>query len=200
MAQDRPAIRRMSRFELTGRIVNSVDDETILVAGIGNAGFDLHAVREDRAANFYMLGSMGLAVPIGLGLALAQPGRTVLVMEGDGSVLMNLGALATVGRQAPPNLTVVVWDNSQWQITGGQPLATAETADIAGVARACGIVSSETPEDEDSFEKAVRYAVDAPGPHAIVAKIDGAPAQEPHHDDPIHVKYQFMHAIGQQPD
>lgn len=104
-------MRRMNRLDLTKRILGLVDDDVALIAGIGNAGFDLFSAGH-RPTNFYMLGSMGLAVPIGLGVALAQPERTVIVMEGEGSVLMNLGALATVGREAPPNLTIVVWDNA----------------------------------------------------------------------------------------
>lgn len=194
-----PAIQRMDRFDLMSRILGLVDDDTALVAGIGNAGFEL-ATAGHRPANFYMLGSMGLAVPIGLGLALAQPDRTVVVMEGEGSVLMNLGGLSTVGQQAPPNLTIVIWDNAQWQLTGGQQTATATTTDLATVARGCGIANSSAPESPDAFEQAVRYALDAPGPHAIVAHIDASPARGTHRNDPIAIKYEFMHAMGIQPD
>jgi thiamine pyrophosphate-dependent acetolactate synthase large subunit-like protein len=189
----------MNRLELTRRITNLVSDDVALVAGIGNAGFDLFSAGH-RPANFYMLGSMGLAVPIGLGLALAQPERPVVVMEGEGSVLMNLGALATVGREAPRNLTIVIWDNGMWQLTGGQIVATIETTDLAAVARACGIGSASLPENADEFERTVRYAVDAPGPHVIVAKIDASPAPGRHHDDPVAIKFDFMAAMGQRPD
>ncbi len=199
MAGDAPSTQKMSRTELSRQITRIVDNDVALVAGIGNAGFDLfHAGH--RPANFYMLGSMGLAVPIGLGLALAQPDRPVIVMEGEGSVLMNLGALATVGREQPPNLSIIIWDNEQWQITGGQPLATARFTDLVTVARGCGIESVSSPTDTSMFDTSVRYAIDAPGPHVIVVKIDGSPAIATHHDDPIHVKYEFMQAIGIQPD
>jgi thiamine pyrophosphate-dependent acetolactate synthase large subunit-like protein len=199
MAQPDSGLVRMNRLELTRRIAGLVADDVALVAGIGNAGFDLFSAGH-RPANFYMLGSMGLAVPIGLGVALAQPERPVVVMEGEGSVLMNLGALATVGREAPKNLTIVIWDNGMWQLTGGQIVATTGTTDIAAVARACGIGNAHMPADVNDFERSVRYAVDAPDPHLIVAKIDASPAPGRHHDDPVYIKYGFMEALGVQPD
>jgi thiamine pyrophosphate-dependent acetolactate synthase large subunit-like protein len=199
MARNTVDMRRMNRLDLSRRIVGLVEDDVLLVAGIGNAGFDLFSAGH-RPGNFYMLGSMGLAVPIGLGLALAQPERSVIVMEGEGSILMNLGALATVGREAPPNLTIVVWDNAQWQLTGGQQTATGSTTDLMAVAEACGFGSASAPEDEDDFEQRVRYALDAPGPHAIVAHIDAEPAPGRHHDDPVFIKYEFMRSMGIHPD
>ena len=199
MALTSANVRRMNRFDLTQRIVGLVDEDVALVGGIGNAGFDLFLAGH-RSGNFYMLGSMGLAVPIGLGLALSQPERTVIVMEGEGSVLMNLGALATVGREAPPNLTIVIWDNAQWQLTGGQRTATGTSTDLATVARGCGIENASTTADATEFETQVRYAIDAPGPHALIAHIDAEPSASRHHDDPIWLKYQFMQFLGQQPD
>lgn len=189
----------MNRLDLTRRILNVVDDDMLLVAGIGNAGFDLFSAG-DRPSNFYMLGSMGMAIPIALGLALAQPERSIIVMEGEGSVLMNLGGLATVGRESPPNLTIVIWDNAQWQLTGGQPLATASTCDLVAVALACGITQSTAPLDPETFGARMRYALDAPGPHLLVARIDASPAAGRHHDDPVYLKHRFMSAINVQPD
>lgn len=199
MADSGARMRRMNRLDLSRRIVGLVDDDVALVAGIGNAGFDLFSAGH-RPGNFYMLGSMGLAVPIALGVALAQPERSVIVMEGEGSILMNLGALATVGRVGPPNLTIVAWDNAQWQLTGGQQTATGVNTDLAAVARACGIGNAGAPDDEDGFEQSVRYALDAPGPHVIVAHIDAEPAPGRHHDDPVYIKYEFMRWMGIQPD
>ncbi|MEZ4524130.1 MAG: thiamine pyrophosphate-dependent enzyme [Thermomicrobiales bacterium] len=195
-----PDRQRPERADLTRRIVDLVDDDTILVSGIGNATFDLRALAGDRPLNFYMLGSMGQAISIGFGLAIAQPDRSVVVMEGEGSVLLNLSALATIGMVAPPNLTLVIWDNEQWQITGGQALSTATTCDLSAVARGCGIENGATPTTVAEFEQAVRFAVDAPGPHTIVTKIAPTPGMTPQRDDPVSIKLNFMHALGIQPD
>src|SRR5579872_5291766 len=108
----------MNRFELTKRLVGQLKHEEAVIGGIGNTNFDLWSAGQ-RAQNFYMLGSMGLAVPIALGVALAQPRRHVIALEGDGSLLMQLGCLATVGMLQPKNLTIVAMDNSAYQITGG---------------------------------------------------------------------------------
>src|SRR3712207_2715390 len=86
---------RMSRLDLTRRLLALLHNDEAVVAGIGNTNFDL-AAAGDRPQNFYMLGSMGLAAPIALGVALAQPERQIVALEGDGSLLMNLGCLATI--------------------------------------------------------------------------------------------------------
>jgi thiamine pyrophosphate-dependent acetolactate synthase large subunit-like protein len=198
VAVRQPEPRRLDRLTLTRRVVGAADN-ALIVAGIGNAGFDL-ATAGDRPENFYMLGSMGLGVPIGHGLALAQPERPVVVLEGEGSVLMNLGALATVGREAPENLTIVIWDNEQWQLTGGQRLATASSCDLATVARGCGIEQITTPNDEATFEAEFRRALDSPGPHVLVVKIDATAGVGRPHSDPIWHKYRFMQAVGVVPD
>ena len=106
-----------------------------MVAGIGNTNCDLYAAGH-RPQNFYMLGSMGLACPIALGVALAQPERGVIALEGDGSILMSLGCLATIAKVKPRNLTIVIWDNGIYQITGKQATATGGVTDIVAVARA----------------------------------------------------------------
>ena len=90
----------MNRFELTKRVVGQLKREEAVIGGIGNANFDLWAAGQ-RPQNFYMLGSMGLTIPIGLGVAIAQPQRHVVALEGDGSLLMQLGCLSTIAMQAP---------------------------------------------------------------------------------------------------
>ena len=195
-----PSIDRPNREDLTRRILDLVDDETILVSGIGNATFDLRAIAGDRKLNFYMLGSMGQAISIGLGLAITQPDRSVVVMEGEGSVLLNMSALATIGMIAPPNLTLVIWDNEQWQITGGQQLSTATSCDLAEVARGCGIHSNDTVTTADGFVQSMRYALDAPGPHAVVVKIAPTSGLTPQRDDPVSIKLNFMSALDVVPD
>ena len=112
-----PNTKRMNRFELTQRLVAKLKNDEAVIGGIGNTNFDLWASGR-RPQNFYMLGSMGLACPIALGVAIAQPKRKVVAIEGDGSLLMQLGSLATIAAVKPANLTIVVMDNSVYQITG----------------------------------------------------------------------------------
>src|ERR1044071_7511990 len=122
MAPNEPKI--LNRFDITKRLVGLLRNEEAVVGGIGNTNFDLWAAGR-RPQNFYMLGSMGLAIPIALGVALAQPKRKVIALEGDGSLLMQLGALATIATLEPKNLIIVVMDNAIYQITGSQPTASA---------------------------------------------------------------------------
>src|SRR3954469_1696704 len=133
------SIATLSRLELTRRLVGMLREGEAVVAGIGNTNFDLAAVAGDRAQNFYMMGSMGLSASIGLGVALAQPERRVIALGGGGSLLMNLGCPGAIAALAPPNLTVIVWVNGAYQITGNQPAATAEVTDVVAVARGAGI-------------------------------------------------------------
>jgi thiamine pyrophosphate-dependent acetolactate synthase large subunit-like protein len=188
----------MSRLDLTRRLVGRLTQGEIVVAGIGNANFDLFAAGP-RPENFYMLGSMSLAVPIALGVALAQPSRHVFVIEGDGSVLMSLGALATVAMVAPQNLTVIVWDNGTYQITGGQMAATAEATDLVAVARGAGIVQSAWARDEAEFERLVGEGLTGRGPRFIGAMVNQEPGAARPERDPVLVKDQFMRGIGAKP-
>src|SRR5947209_13216994 len=100
----------MNRFDLTSRLIGKLKNEEAVIGGIGNTNFDLWAAGR-RPQNFYMLGSMGLACAIALGVAIAQPKRRVIALEGDGSILMQLGSLATIAMLKPVNLAIVVMDN-----------------------------------------------------------------------------------------
>jgi thiamine pyrophosphate-dependent acetolactate synthase large subunit-like protein len=115
----------------------------LVVAGLGSTSWDITAAG-DSPLSFPTWGAMGQAAMVGLGLALAQPRRRVLVITGDGEMLMGLGSLATIGVQRPKNLTVVVIDNERYGETGMQRTHTAFGVDLAGVARACGFSKSET--------------------------------------------------------
>src|ERR1700755_2044385 len=140
----------MNRFDLTQRLVPHLRHDEAVVAGIGNANFDLWASGR-RPQNFYMLGSMGLAIPIALGVAIAQPQRHVIALEGDGSLLMQLGCLATVALRKPANLTMIVWDNGLYQITCGQTAASASAADLVAIAKGSGLSNGAWAADEDDF-------------------------------------------------
>ena len=133
----------MSKANLLDRrkVVSSLLAErkdTIVVGGLGASTYDI-AAAGDHDRNFYLWGAMGGAVMIGLGLALAQPKLPVVVITGDGEMLMGMGSLATVGLQKPKNLSIVVLDNEVYGETGGQASHTAGNVDLVGVARACGI-------------------------------------------------------------
>ena len=184
----------MSRAELTRRLVARLDHEEAVIGGIGFANFELWGAGQ-RPQNFYMLGSMGLAVPIALGVALAQPSRRVVALEGDGSILMQLGALATVAGLAPKNLIVVIQDNGTYQITGGQPTA-ASVADLVAVARASGLVQSAWAADEGDFEEMVVRALREDGPWLIGTRIDNAKPAATTERDPARIRDQFMRGLG----
>src|SRR5258708_40265370 len=112
----------MTRLEAT-KIVVELAHDAVIVASLGHPAYDLFAAG-DRPRNFYTWGSMGVASSIGLGLALARPDVRVIVLDGDGSLLMNLGSLATIGMYAPGNLVVVAMDNEEYATTGAQQTPT----------------------------------------------------------------------------
>ncbi|MHB8797093.1 MAG: thiamine pyrophosphate-dependent enzyme [Thermoanaerobaculia bacterium] len=120
--------------------------DALVVAGLGAPAYDLFAAG-DRDTSFYLWGGMGGAAAMGLGLALAQPERSVVVLTGDGEQLMGLGALATIGAQRPPNLTVIVLDNGRYGETGMQESHTNLGTSLAAVALACGIAWAEQVTD-----------------------------------------------------
>src|SRR6202171_6640561 len=115
--------------------------EAIVVGGLGASTYDI-AAAGDHDRNLYLWGAMGGAVMIGLGIALAQPKLPVVVITGDGEMLMGIGSLATVGLQKPENLTIVVLDNEVYGETGGPGRHTAATGDLVGVARRWGVAGA----------------------------------------------------------
>jgi len=115
--------------------------DLLVVTGLGSTTYDAASVTDDER-NFYLWGAMGGAAMVGLGLSIARPDRPVLVVTGDGDTLMGLGALATVGVQAPPNLAIAVFDNGRYAETGMQPSHTDSAVDLVGVARSCGIAAA----------------------------------------------------------
>lgn len=125
--------------------------ELLVVTGLGSTTYDAGAAG-DRPENFYLWGAMGGALMIGLGIAIAQPQRRVLVITGDGEMLMGLGSLATVAAAKRPNLSIAVLDNGQFAETGHQASHTALGADLAAMARACGWSQSEVITDMASVE------------------------------------------------
>lgn len=185
----------MNRFALTARLSARLKQGEAVVAGIGNTNFDLWAAGR-RPENFYMLGSMGLALPIALGVALAQPQRRVIGLEGDGSLLMQIGCLTTIAMLKPKNLTMVVFDNGIYQITGGQPTPASAGADIIAMARGAGLSASAWAADEDDFDQLLDQALASAEPRLIGVRIDGKPAEATTHRDPVQIRERFMIGLG----
>ena len=185
----------MNRFTLTERLVGKLEHEEAVIGGIGNTNFDLWSSGR-RPQNFYMLGSMGLAIPIALGVAIAQPDRHVVALEGDGSLLMQLGCLATVAALGQRNLTIVVMDNGLYQITGGQPTPAAGIADFVAIARGAGIIKSAWAADEEDFDRLIDAALADGGPTLIAARIDDKPGVGTTDRDPAQIRDRFMRGIG----
>jgi len=144
--------------------------ELLVVAGLGSTAWDCTAAG-DHDLTFPLWGAMGQAAMMGLGLALAQPQRRVLVITGDGEMLMGLSALATIGVQRPTNLSVVVIDNGRYGETGMQETHTAHGVDLAAVARAAGFADARTVRATGEIE-ALRAAIHAhPGPNFATVKV-----------------------------
>lgn len=152
--------------------------ETVAVAGLGATAYDL-AAAGDHDRNFYLWGAMGGAATIGLGLALAQPNLPVLVVTGDGEMLMGMGAFATIGIHNPSNLTIAILDNEVYGETGGQDTHTAHKTDLAAVARACGISDAATLTSMDEVDAfARRIGKPGTGTAVAVVKIDPAESEK----------------------
>ena len=139
--------------------------DLLVIAGLGSTAWDITAAG-DSPLSFPLWGAMGQAAMMGLGLALARPARRVLVITGDGEMLMGLGSLATIGVQQPPNLSIVVIDNERYGETGMQATHTAHGVDLDAVARACRFKT--LPSEFESMRKAIHGE---PGPHFGVIKV-----------------------------
>ena len=144
--------------------------DLLVVAGLGSTAWDCTAAG-DHPLTFPLWGAMGLAAMTGLGLALAQPGRRVLVVTGDGELLMGLGSLATIAVQRPANLSVVVIDNERYGETGMQETHTAHGVDLAAMARGAGFASAVLVRDAQAIEGLRQSVHRAPGPHFAQIKV-----------------------------
>ena len=188
----------MNRSVLTRLLAGKLKAEEAVIGGIGNSNFDLWASGQ-RPQNFYMLGSMGLATPIALGVAIAQPQRKVFALDGDGSILMQLGALGTVAAEAAKNLAIIIWDNGLYQITGSQKTLTSSGTDLVAMARGAGIVQSYWAFDEAHFESLVDRTLSEDGPWFIGARVDGEKPASTTERDPVKIRLNFMQGLGVKP-
>lgn len=159
----------LQRREAVAVLLADRPQDLLVISGLGSPTYDLAAAGDD-ARNFYLWGAMGGALSMGLGLALAQPSKRILVLTGDGELLMGLGSLATVGAQAVSNLAVAVLDNETYGETGGQPSHTAQGTDLAAVARACRFRDAMTVRTPDDLGDLRQRLLCAPGPVLVVIK------------------------------
>ena len=169
--------------------------DMLVVAGLGAPAWDV-AAAGDAALDFPLWAAMGGATMIGLGLALAQPGRRVLVITGDGEMLMGLGSLATIAAQAPANLAICVLDNERYGETGMQATHTAADADLAAIAAACGMPITATARDEAGLGAAITQLREVAGPVFVTVKVraEDLPLVLPPRD-PVHLKDRFRDAL-----
>jgi thiamine pyrophosphate-dependent acetolactate synthase large subunit-like protein len=149
--------------------------DALVVTGLGSPTYDAYAAG-DHDLNFYLWGGMGGAAMAGLGLALAQPKRRVLVITGDGEMLMGLGSLATIAVEAPKNLAIAVIDNGHYGETGMQRAHTGRGVDIAGMAKAAGFKSSTTVRSMSGLQQWLAAFHRKPGPVFGDIKVSAAPA------------------------
>jgi thiamine pyrophosphate-dependent acetolactate synthase large subunit-like protein len=184
----------IDRAEASRYLVGRLNDE-LVVTSLGNEKYDLRQAG-DRDRNFFNWNSMGLASSLGLGLAMAQPDLKVIVYDGDGALLMNLGSLATIAARQPKNLIHIVWDNRSYAMTGGQPTATAFHTDLGKVAEGAGYPKVERVETLAAFQNVTDRALKEPGPWFLHCLTEVKPAKSGGLSSPTANKHRFMNAIG----
>jgi len=168
--------------------------DQLVVTNVARTGFETKMAMP-REGNLYTMG-MGLVTPVVLGLALALPHRGVIALDGDGSILLNLGAFATVANYAPPNLTSIIFDNESYASTGGLPTATAGRTRLVEVAKGAGISNAVEVSVIEEFTAAAKKALAGKGPWVIVAKVAAEkPPVEPKLMDGRENKYRFVRYI-----
>ena len=168
--------------------------DELVVSNIGDPSKELFHVR-DRPRNFYMLGSMGLASSISLGIALSQEEKVVCI-DGDGSILMNLGSLVTIASNKPGNLILVALDNGAYGTTGNQDSFTSGDTDLEDIAKACGFETTFKAETIDKLSSVVKECLNTEGPSFIHVLIEADDNKfEPVSLDPVMIKSRFMKEI-----
>ena len=187
---------RPSRADYYKVLAAGLPKDALVVTALGNASY-LWAAMHHVPENFYIEDAMGLALPLAVGLAVAQPDRKVVVVEGDGAVMMHMGVLITLGAVAPKNLTVLLIQNGVHAASGGQAL-TNPALDLAQLARAAGTAHTENVATPEAFGAALRGAFADDGPHVLVLSTepDVDVVKPPIALDPIATKQRFMEVIG----
>lgn len=184
----------LNRRETVARLLSNRGD-ALLVASLGNPTYDTYAAGDDDR-NFYVWGAMGGACMVGLGLALGQPKRQVVVFAGDGEMLMGIGSLATIAVKQPDNLKIIVIDNEHYGETGMQPAHSGRGVDIAGIARACGFQKAQTIHTTQAVNDAAQYLFANNGLELLVVKVVPSvePSALPSRDGP-YLRTRFREAV-----
>ena len=186
----------LNRRQATAAMLQARGD-ALVVASLGNPTYDV-AAAGDSPANFYLWGAMGGAAMMGLGLALAQPKRRVVVFVGDGEMLMGLGSLATIACEKTANLTIVALDNEHYAETGMQRSHTGRGIDLAALAKAAGFATVASARTAGELASVQRLPYEAPGPVFIHLKVSAQPeaASLPMRDGP-YLRSRFReHLLG----
>ncbi|WP_299817967.1 sulfopyruvate decarboxylase subunit beta [uncultured Jannaschia sp.] len=183
----------MIRSEILREVAPILRDQ-LVVCNIGLPSQELHMI-DDQPTNFYMLGTMGLASSIGLGLALSQP-KTVVVIDGDGSVLTNLGTLPTIANNVADNYILLIVDNGSYGSTGDQPTYAGKKTSLTKVAEACGCENVVECRAEETGE-VLQKAIDAKRMTIIVCKCESGNVKVPViTKDPVVIRDRFMAAVA----
>ncbi len=184
----------MNRSQAISSIINLVNNE-LVVSNLGDPSKELFHTR-DRPENFYMLGSMGLASSISLGLALSQE-KKVICLDGDGSILMNMGSLSTIANFNPKNLVLIVLDNGSYGTTGNQESFTANSTNLGNVAKACGFNRCIKVETINELTRTLKECLIEDELCLIHASIERDNVKlDPISLDPLTIKKRFMNALN----
>ena len=188
----------VKRRAFVARLLESLPD-ALVVTGLGSATYDVYA-SGDRDTNYYLWGAMGGSTSLGLGLALAQPDRSVVVITGDGEQLMGIGSLGTIGAKQPKNLTIVVLDNGHFGETGMQRSHTSLGTDLVAVAKGFGIADAFAVENADSWAEIAQRARARKGTTfaQVFIEADEPPRALPPRDG-VYVKNRFRAVLGLAP-
>jgi len=170
----------------------------VVVSNLGQASLDLQQIA-DRPLNCYTFGAMGQCSSVALGIALARPDVRVICLDGDGSLLMNLGSLCTIANQAPRNYALVIWDNEVHQTTGGQPTATSARSSLTAIARGAGVDKAVEVRTEEELRRAYDRVLGEEGPLVVCVKVQKGRADGRLDRDVVGHARRFARALAELP-
>lgn len=181
----------MKRYDCLQSMLPLVGEEDLVVTNLGGVRLEWHSLRPSDAN--YNVFALGLCSSVGLGLALALPHRRVIVLDSDGSLLLNLPTLTTLANENPSNLIHIVFDNQVYESAGGGPTHTAHHADLARIALGAGFKNAVRVDSVEDFYATVKKAFDSRELSFVAARIEvGTAAVPPDPNDAMEVKYRFM--------